>query len=126
MRRTLMLLALLVAGIGGDGVAAPAVAVVGHHEISAGDVLGPAAFARSASQGHGSIRLDGSGPAPRLSSLRSDLPEILDRRPLRLASRNAAFEARVRTYRQYANLLARARTALVSSPTTAPPPFLLI
>lgn len=121
MRRTLLLLALLVAGLGG--------AVPGDSARSGDvDAFGSSAFQASAGgllvPGTG---LDSAGPGPRPLSRRGDSAvhgsaTLLQRRQL-----DAAWVSRATEHLQFAGRLALARSgSLTSAPSTAPPSFPLI
>lgn len=125
MRRTLMLLALLVAGMEGAGTPQPLATAAGAHGIAGTDGVGPAAFVRSAGGGAQATWQEGSGPGPRPLGRRRDL---LAPTPLSalLSARAAACAAQAITHRAYAAPHALARAGLPAFHTTAPPPLRVV
>lgn len=126
MRRTLLLLALLVAGFGGAGYDGPIGAVEAAHEITAETGVSSAAIVRAARPLALTVPEPGSGPAPRAGARRGVMHAQAAVSPVEVAARATTFQARRTEHLQYSALLAAARAGLLASPTTAPPPFPLV
>lgn len=126
MRRFLLLLALVPAGIGGAR-GAPTVEIGGGpYEIEARDGLEPAAFLRPGTPQLFPVGQDDSGPSPRPLVRRPGSPGLRPGLPLPPDGRAAAFQARHTDHRQFAARLAMQRAGRIGFPTTAPPPFTLV
>lgn len=125
MRRNLILLAVLLAGIGGAGTPEPTAPAAGVQGIAAVDGLLPTAFVRPAPVLLSAAWQEGSGAAPRPVTTRLDLLASgwLD---ASASSLQARFEARSATYRGYAVPFALARAGRSSFNTTTPPPFRIV
>lgn len=126
MRRTLVLLALLVVGFGDGGYDDPIRAGGATHEIKADAAVSSAAILRATSMVVLPASENNAGPGLRPAVRRGDGQTLASGIPLHLAGRAASFGARRAEHRQYAAPHAAARAGLLSSPTTAPPPFPLV
>lgn len=126
MRRTLLLLGLLVAGLGGGGYDDPVRAVGSPHEITADAAVSSAAIVRATSPVVLPAPENNAGPGPHPAVRRGGGQALAFVDPPHLAGRAAAFGARRAQHRKYAAPHAAARAGLLSSPTTAPPPFPLV
>ena len=122
MRRTLILLALSVAGMGGSGTAHPGAPVAGMHEIAPVDGSLSAAFLRSAAGSVAVAWQDGSGPAPRPLFRRSGALSARNAPLGRSHAHGPAFRAQCAAHRDYAARLALSRAGGTSFNTTTPPP----
>ena len=122
MRRTLILLAVILAGTRGDRAAEPAPPAPELHELTDAADSGPHAFLRGGSTLPILAWQDGSGSPPR-SSPRA-LLEHPTRWPAHSASGRGAAASRERTHREHAvarlRLLNAGRSAFH---TATPPPF---
>ncbi|MBW3554988.1 MAG: hypothetical protein KY466_15890 [Gemmatimonadetes bacterium] len=126
MRRTLILLALFLAGIGGTRSAHSAAPAAGVHEIASLDGATSAAFLRSAGLTPSVAWQEGSGPAPRPLHRRPGLLPAPNELVGDFRARAAAFRARSTTHRRYAAPLALSRAGRASFNTTTPPPFRVV
>ena len=126
MRRILLLLALVAAGVGSGPGGGSTVATDGPYEISARDGAQPAAFLRPGVPQLSALGPADSGPSPGPVFRRQASPHAHARLPLPLDARAAAFEARQDDHRQFAARFAMQRAGRNAFPSTAPPPFPLV
>ena len=126
MRRTLILLAVLLAGIGGTRPAHPPAPTTGVHEIAAPDGAAAAAFLRSATGALSAAWQEGSGPAPRPLHRRPGPVAALHAFAGSPSARGPAYRARCTAHGGYAAPLALERAGRTSFSTTTPPPFRVV
>lgn len=123
MRRTLMLLAVLLAGLGGTGAPTAQLPAAAAHALSTAEDATAAALLRSAGTPLTAAWQEGSGPDPRPLSRRPHVAPRAGALVAALTSRSEPFRARAATHRAHTTPLALTLAGRFSSSPSTPPPF---